>query len=91
MGCAEVIVDTDLQDPNIMTIEQDSNEVETYQTYNPYLLDNIFKNEVEPEPAPSTPVSSRKLGSLAQRSRGFGRLDSVNDHHKTTLGGVKKV
>ncbi|KAI8579300.1 hypothetical protein K450DRAFT_242556 [Umbelopsis ramanniana AG] len=36
-------------------------------------------------------VSSRRLGSLTSKTKAFGRLDSVNNHHKTTLGGVQKM
>jgi hypothetical protein len=74
-----------------MTIEKGSNEGEQYETYNPYLLDNNLDKELTLSIAPSEPVQPRKLGSLTQKPKAIGRLASINDHHRTTLGGVKKV
>ncbi|GAB5589647.1 hypothetical protein Unana1_04547 [Umbelopsis nana] len=74
-----------------MTIEKGSNEGEQYETYNPYLLNSNLDKELTPSIAPSELVQPRKLGSLTQKPKAIGRLASINDHHRTTLGGVKKT
>ena len=76
---------------NIMTIEKESIEAEVYAPYNPYELDNMSDAGSEAALSTTDSVSSRRLGSLASNTKAFGRLDSVNNHHKTTLGGVQKV
>jgi hypothetical protein len=74
-----------------MTIEKDSNDAESYASYNPYTLNNMSDAGSDAGLSTTDSVSFRKLGSLTSKAKAMGRLDSVNNHHKTTLGGVQKV
>jgi hypothetical protein len=74
-----------------MTIEEESKSQPQYKTFNPYKLDIEHEAQRETISPVSQTIPSRTLGSLKQNGKGFGRLQSVNDHHKTTLGGVKRV
>ncbi|KAM3581677.1 hypothetical protein VKS41_005840 [Umbelopsis sp. WA50703] len=74
-----------------MTIEEESKSQPQYKTFNPYKLDIEHEAQRETISPVSQTIPSRTLGSLKQNGKGFGRLQSVNDHHKTTLGGVKRM
>ncbi|KAI9284953.1 RNA polymerase III RPC4-domain-containing protein [Umbelopsis sp. AD052] len=74
-----------------MTIEKESTDADVYAPYNPYEMDNMSEAGSETALSTTDSVSSRRLGSLASKTKAIGRLDSVNNHHKTTLGGVQKM
>lgn len=74
-----------------MTVEEDGKLEPQYKSFNPYKLEAEQDSQRETVLPVSQAITSRTIGSLKQNGKSFGRLQSVNDHHKTTLGGVKKV
>lgn len=74
-----------------MTVEEDAKLESQYKTYNPYKVETERDSQPEAVLTVSQAIPSQTIGSLKQNGKSFGRLQSINDHHKTTLGGVKKV
>ncbi|KAJ2961684.1 hypothetical protein NQZ79_g2969 [Umbelopsis isabellina] len=74
-----------------MTVEEDGKLEPQYKSFNPYKLEAEQDSQRETVLPVSQAITSRTIGSLKQNGKSFGRLQSVNDHHKTTLGGVKKM